>query len=224
MLNGGINWTDPFGKLHFILGKWGKREITPSLLRIIKKNQTTWKKPLRPIRLHSCFKNISWRVSTVNTNSILTVVLVARPHYSSLCIALFIWISFRWIFTSELSEFTVPASIIISTRLWFFIHKLQIPALSMIVEFQELSFLLGICPGPTESCTIKRVTINKSRHRNCNPHILPSYLLWKERADSEQKTSRDSLKKWFNLTFLCFYLPFSPSVPPITPRIFLQLN
>lgn len=31
----------------------------------------------------------------------------------------------------------------------------------MIVEFQELSFLLGICPGPTKSCTIKQVTINK---------------------------------------------------------------
>lgn len=46
MLNGRINWTDPLGKLHFILGKQGKREITQSLLRIIRKNQTTWKQSL----------------------------------------------------------------------------------------------------------------------------------------------------------------------------------
>lgn len=76
MLNGRINWTDLLGKLHFIPGKWGKREITQLLLRIIKKNQTTRKQSLHPVRLHGCFKNISCHVSTINI--ILTVVLVAR--------------------------------------------------------------------------------------------------------------------------------------------------
>ena len=151
----------PFRKLHFILGKWGKTEITLLLLRVIKKNQPFWKQSLHPARLHSCFSNISCYNSTVSTNSILTTAPVARHHYSSLHTASFIRISFRWMFTSELSGSAMPASVTIPMCLRFFIHKLQIPALSMTGEFQELSFLLGICPVPTKSCTMKWVTINK---------------------------------------------------------------
>lgn len=79
----------------------------------------------------------------------------------------------------------------ISMHLWFFIHKLQILVLSIrmqnFVEFQELSFLLGICHVSTKSPTITLVTINKYRDRNCNPRFFN--LFWKERADSEKKTS-----------------------------------
>lgn len=42
-----------------------------------------------PVRLHSWFKNISCHASTINTSSIQAVVLVARHHYSFLCIASF---------------------------------------------------------------------------------------------------------------------------------------
>lgn len=183
------------------------------------------KQPLRPARLHSCFTNILCGVPAINTKCIVILGVVARQCYCSLCMASSTWISFQWAFTSELPGFIVSASEIISTCLWFSIHKLQVLPLNMTTEFQELSFLFGICPVPTKSYITKHVTINKSRDRNCNPHIISSYLLWKDRADSEHPVTHwrnGSAWPFCAATFPFFF--FFSSAPPIIPHIFLQLK
>lgn len=79
----------------------------------------------------------------------------------------------------------------------------------MTTEFQELSFLFGICPVPTKSYITKHVTINKSRDGNCNPHIISSYLLWKDRADSEHPVTHwrnGSAWPFYAATFSFFFL------------------
>lgn len=157
MLNGRINCTEAFGK--YILSQGSEEQEKPLSSKNDYKEPNQLKVVTPPVRLHSWLKNISCHASTINTSCIRAVVLVARHHNSFRCIASFTWDSFQWIFTFELSGFTVPASFQCTCD--FFIHKLQILTFSITAEFQELSFLLGICPVSTKSATITWVTVNK---------------------------------------------------------------